>query len=55
MNYEAERPPLPTGKVKKVTGLMKSKLGGKIMKKVGALRPRMCNYLNYGGHVKSSM
>ena len=36
-NYELGRP-LPKGKNKKLIGFMKSKLGGKIMKKSVALR-----------------
>ena len=36
-NYKLDRP-LPKGKNKKVIGFMKSKLGGKTMKKSVALR-----------------
>ena len=39
MNYEFNRP-LPTGKNKKVIGLMKDELGGKIMIEFAALRPK---------------
>ena len=53
-NYEVNKP-LPTEKNKKVIGLMKDKLGGKIMTKFAALRPRTYSYLmDDGGSDKKS-
>ena len=43
-NYEVDRP-LPAGKNKKVIGLMKDELGGKIIKEFVALRPITYSYL----------
>ena len=43
-NYEVNRP-LPTGKNKRVIGLMKDKLGGKIMTEFSAVRPKTYSYL----------
>ena len=44
MNYEIERP-LRKEKDKKVIGLMKVKLGQKIMTEFTALRPKIYSYL----------
>ena len=49
-NYEVDRP-LPTGKNKKVVGLMKNELGGNIMTESAALRPKTYSYVK--DHVNS--
>ena len=43
-NYEVDRP-LPTGKNKKVIGLMKDELGGRVITEFVALRPKTYSYL----------
>ena len=43
-NYELDRP-LTKGKNKKVVGVMKDELGGKIMKEFAALRAKTWSYL----------
>ena len=43
-NYEFDRP-FPTGKNKKVIGLMKDELGGRVITEFAALRPKTYSYL----------
>ena len=48
-NYDCNRP-LPTGKNKKVIGLMKDELGGKIIMEFVTFRPKTYSYLTNDGN-----
>ena len=55
-NYDKnDKKPIPIGKNKKVSGLFRDKLGGKVMTEVVALRPKAYAYLDDDGneHKKS--
>ena len=47
-NYKLEKP-LPKRKNKKEIRLMKDKLGGKVMARFAAFRPKTCSYLTDDG------
>ena len=47
-NYEVNRP-LPMGKNKKIIGLMKDELGGKIVMEIVTLKPKTYLYLHDDG------